>query len=82
MHFSRIVSSDLYAQKNHPTQEHLLPLFVAIWRHRRKLRPERIHASYMYSVLAIDRMLLATQNSLEPDKPPSAILSRVPAQKE
>jgi hypothetical protein len=30
MHFSRIVSSDLYAQKNHPTQEHLLPLFVAI----------------------------------------------------
>jgi len=41
------------AARNHPTEEHLLPLFVAVGAGSTG-RGERLHASYTYGVLAMD----------------------------
>jgi 4,5-DOPA dioxygenase extradiol len=41
-------------ERNHPTEEHLLPLFVAMGAAGAAARAERIHASYEYGVLAMD----------------------------
>lgn len=41
------------AARNHPTEEHLLPLFVAAGAGRSG-RGERLHASYTYGALAMD----------------------------
>lgn len=43
-----------YAQKNHPTEEHLLPLFVALGAAGGQARAERIHSSVDYGVLRMD----------------------------
>ena len=43
-----------YAERNHPTEEHLLPLFVAMGAAGDAAKAERIHASYEYGVLAMD----------------------------
>ncbi len=43
-----------FAVRNHPTEEHLLPLFVAMGAAGDAARAERIHASYEYGVLAMD----------------------------
>lgn len=43
-----------YAVRNHPTEEHLLPLFVAIGAAGDTAKAERLHASYEYGVLAMD----------------------------
>ncbi len=43
-----------HAVRNHPTEEHLLPLFVALGAAGEEARAERIHASHEYGVLAMD----------------------------
>ncbi|MDY7578994.1 class III extradiol ring-cleavage dioxygenase [Herbaspirillum sp. RTI4] len=42
------------AERNHPTDEHLLPLFVAMGAAGGLVRSERLHASHEYGVLAMD----------------------------
>ncbi|MEO8407630.1 MAG: class III extradiol ring-cleavage dioxygenase [Oxalobacteraceae bacterium] len=43
-----------HAVRNHPTEEHLLPLFVAMGAAGDAPKSERLHASYEYGVLAMD----------------------------
>ena len=43
-----------FAARNHPTEEHLLPLFVAMGAAGETANAERLHASYEYGVLAMD----------------------------
>lgn len=43
-----------FAARNHPTEEHLLPLFVAMGAAGERAQAERLHASYEYGVLAMD----------------------------
>ena len=43
-----------FAVRNHPTEEHLLPLFVAMGAAGDAPKTERLHASYEYGVLAMD----------------------------
>ena len=43
-----------HAVRNHPTEEHLLPLFVAMGAAGDTPNVERLHASYEYGVLAMD----------------------------
>jgi 4,5-DOPA dioxygenase extradiol len=43
-----------FATKNHPTEEHLLPLYVAMGAAGENARAERLHASATYSVLRMD----------------------------
>lgn len=43
-----------HAVKNHPTEEHLLPLFVAMGAASDTLETERLHKSDAYGVLAMD----------------------------
>lgn len=43
-----------HASRNHPSEEHLLPLFFALGAAGDKATAERIHASHEYGVLAMD----------------------------
>ena len=43
-----------FATKNHPTEEHLLPLYAALGAAGVKPRTERLHASSTYSILRMD----------------------------
>ena len=43
-----------HAARNHPTEEHLLPLFTAIGAGRPGTGGRRVHHSYTYGVLAMD----------------------------
>lgn len=43
-----------FAARNHPTEEHILPLFVALGAAGPAPQVERLHASYEYGVLAMD----------------------------
>lgn len=43
-----------HAVENHPTEEHLLPLFVALGAAGAKARPERLHSSAQHGVLRMD----------------------------
>ncbi len=43
-----------HAERNHPTDEHLAPLFVAMGAAGEHRRAERLHASHEYGVLAMD----------------------------
>ena len=43
-----------YGQHNHPTDEHLMPLFVALGAGGETPHVERVHASYEYGVIAMD----------------------------
>ena len=43
-----------FATKNHPTEEHLLPLYVALGAGGDHARAERLHVSATYSVLRMD----------------------------
>ncbi|MGZ8302102.1 MAG: dioxygenase family protein [Telluria sp.] len=43
-----------HAERNHPTEEHLLPLFVAMGAAGTGAKAERLHASFEYGILAMD----------------------------
>jgi 4,5-DOPA dioxygenase extradiol len=43
-----------HAQENHPTEEHLMPLFVAIGAAGAKWQAEKIHESHEFGVLSMD----------------------------
>jgi 4,5-DOPA dioxygenase extradiol len=43
-----------FAVRNHPTEEHLLPLFVALGAAGEDSRPQRLHASTTHAVLRMD----------------------------
>lgn len=43
-----------HAARNHPTEEHLLPLFVALGAAPDRARGTNLHSSYSYGVLAMD----------------------------
>ena len=43
-----------YAVENHPTDEHLLPLYVALGAAGPAAKPERLHASAQFSMLRMD----------------------------
>lgn len=43
-----------HAARNHPTEEHLLPLFVAMGAGGEGMKGQRIHSSVEYGVLAMD----------------------------
>jgi 4,5-DOPA dioxygenase extradiol len=43
-----------FAERNHPTEEHLLPLFVALGAAGEGARTERLHSSIQYGVLRMD----------------------------
>lgn len=43
-----------YGRENHPTEEHLLPLYVAMGAAGDQPRGERIHTSHQYGVLMMD----------------------------
>jgi 4,5-DOPA dioxygenase extradiol len=53
-----------FATKNHPTEEHLLPLYAALGAAGENAHAERLHASSTYSVLRMD--VYAFQSSNEP----------------
>ena len=42
-----------YGPKNHPTEEHLFPLFVAIGAGNEPLNAKRLHSSFTYGVLSM-----------------------------
>jgi 4,5-DOPA dioxygenase extradiol len=42
-----------YAKDNHPTDEHLLPLFVALGAGGRSVQATQLHSSYTYGVLSM-----------------------------
>ena len=43
-----------FATRNHPSEEHLLPLYAALGAAGERASPERLHASSTYSVLRMD----------------------------
>lgn len=43
-----------FAERNHPTEEHLLPLFVTMGAAGDQVKAERLHTSYEHGVLAMD----------------------------
>lgn len=43
-----------YAEANHPTEDHILPLFVALGAAGEDAAAQRLHASYTFGVLAMD----------------------------
>jgi 4,5-DOPA dioxygenase extradiol len=43
-----------FAERNHPTEEHLLPLFVAMGAAGEGVAAERLHSSVEYGILAMD----------------------------
>jgi 4,5-DOPA dioxygenase extradiol len=52
-----------FATKNHPTEEHLLPLYAALGAAGEKAYAERLHASSTYSVLRMDVYAFQTLNA-------------------
>jgi len=54
-----------FATKNHPTEEHLLPLYAALGAAGENARAERLHASATYSVLRMDVYAFQAQTDSE-----------------
>jgi len=48
-----------YAERNHPTEDHLLPLFVAMGAAGKDAIATRVHASHTYGILAMDAYTFA-----------------------
>jgi 4,5-DOPA dioxygenase extradiol len=65
-----------FAVKNHPTEEHLVPLYVALGAAGENARAERLHASSTYSVLRMDVYAFQNPNdSARSDKSATQTLS-------
>lgn len=58
-----------FAIKNHPTEEHLLPLYAALGAAGTKARAERLHASSTYSVLRMDVYAFQNRNGFKAELP-------------
>ena len=43
-----------YGKQNHPTDEHLLPLYFALGAAGERAKPMRLHSSHTYGVLSMD----------------------------
>jgi 4,5-DOPA dioxygenase extradiol len=52
-----------FARKNHPTEEHLLPLFVAIGASGEDTRCEPLHISVMHAILRMDVYAFGQESS-------------------
>ena len=64
-----------FATKNHPTDEHLLPLYAALGAAGKNVRTERLHASSTYSVLRMD--VYAFQAANDPARSDSSASKRL-----
>jgi 4,5-DOPA dioxygenase extradiol len=53
-----------FAAKNHPTEEHLLPLYVAWGAAGENCRTERLHASASYAVIRMDAYAFGNSHSV------------------
>jgi 4,5-DOPA dioxygenase extradiol len=66
-----------FATKNHPTEEHLLPLYAALGAAGENARAERLHASSTYSVLRMDVYAFqAANNPARRDSSASKLISQ------
>src|ERR1700693_5538077 len=66
-----------FATKNHPTEEHLLPLYAALGAAGENTRAARLHASSTYSVLRMDVYAFQSANdSARSDSSASKLLSQ------
>jgi 4,5-DOPA dioxygenase extradiol len=54
-----------YAAENHPSEEHLLPLFVALGAAGEDFSAKRVHTSYAYSALAMDTYVFTRSEDRE-----------------
>jgi 4,5-DOPA dioxygenase extradiol len=54
-----------FATKNHPTEEHLLPLYAALGAAGEKPRTKRLHASSTYSILRMDAYSFNQTNDVD-----------------
>jgi len=61
-----------FATRNHPSEEHLLPLYVALGAAGENARAERLHASATYSVLRMDVYAFRAANESAPSENPEA----------
>jgi 4,5-DOPA dioxygenase extradiol len=57
-----------FAIKNHPSEEHLLPLYAALGAAGENGRAERLHASATYSILRMDVYAFQSPNESMPDE--------------
>jgi 4,5-DOPA dioxygenase extradiol len=55
-----------FARRNHPTEEHLLPLYAALGAAGPNMRTERLHASSTYSVLRMDVYAFGAAQAIAP----------------
>lgn len=67
-----------FAARNHPTEEHLLPLFVALGAAGDSPVIERVHASHSYGILAMDAYTFSAPHAanMAADEPASSTLLR------
>jgi 4,5-DOPA dioxygenase extradiol len=56
-----------FARRNHPTEEHLMPLYAAIGAAGLNMRTERLHASSTYSVLRMDVYAFGAEQAIAPE---------------
>jgi 4,5-DOPA dioxygenase extradiol len=61
-----------FARKNHPTEEHLLPLYAAIGAAGAEAHAERLHSSATYSVIRMDVYAFGAGRTIVPDATMSA----------
>jgi len=63
-----------FARKNHPTEEHLLPLYAAMGAAGAESRAERLHSSATYSVIRMDVYAFGGERITKPEKTAAAQL--------
>jgi 4,5-DOPA dioxygenase extradiol len=64
-----------FARRNHPTEEHLMPLYAAIGAAGLNMQTERLHSSSTYSVLRMDVYAFGAEQAIAtPQIPASRLL--------
>jgi 4,5-DOPA dioxygenase extradiol len=61
-----------FARRNHPTEEHLMPLYAAIGAAGPNMRTERLHASSTYSVLRMDVYAFGAEQAIATPQMPAS----------